>query len=334
MNEITFPTLTLDKLAIRAANDASHFEAGSVLSLEGQRIYSDGLRDLKPRSSWNQEQTEYAARRAVEWCALVTEAYNDIIRRRASWMPWTVSGPANYDSRRNNIRADRALKASAEWSEKFSRFHENTARQLYELQSDAAKINAYRTGKDDSPISADDPLAVEKLTARLEYLKEQHERNLLLNKHYRKHGTMRGAPGLDDQKAAELDAHLADLPECMRSIGFTANETANIRRLEARLDQLTKARAAASSTPSATEYNGIRMEQDTAANRLRLYFDEKPDEQTRDLLKRSGFRWAPSVGAWQRQLTANAIRAAERIMEDFNAPETLTLDEFARRFCK
>ena len=30
-------------------------------------------------------------------------------------------------------------------------------------------------------------------------------------------------------------------------------------------------------------------------------------------LKSNGFRWAPSVGAWQRQLTDNAIRAADRL---------------------
>ena len=40
---------------------------------------------------------------------------------------------------------------------------------------------------------------------------------------------------------------------------------------------------------------------------------EKPDADTRAELKSSGFRWAPSVGAWQRQLTDNAIRAADRL---------------------
>ena len=40
---------------------------------------------------------------------------------------------------------------------------------------------------------------------------------------------------------------------------------------------------------------------------------ESPDADTRAELKSSGFRWAPSVGAWQRQLTDNAIRAADRL---------------------
>ena len=48
-------------------------------------------------------------------------------------------------------------------------------------------------------------------------------------------------------------------------------------------------------------------------NRLQVFFDGKPDADTRAELKSSGFRWAPSVGAWQRQLTDNAIRAADRL---------------------
>ena len=40
-------------------------------------------------------------------------------------------------------------------------------------------------------------------------------------------------------------------------------------------------------------------------NRLQVFFDGKPDADTRAELKSNGFRWAPSVGAWQRQLTVS-----------------------------
>ena len=49
------------------------------------------------------------------------------------------------------------------------------------------------------------------------------------------------------------------------------------------------------------------------ANRLQILFDDKPGEEMRAELKAGGFRWAPSQGAWQRQLTDNAIRSAKRI---------------------
>lgn len=47
--------------------------------------------------------------------------------------------------------------------------------------------------------------------------------------------------------------------------------------------------------------------------RLQLIFDGKPEEETRNRLKSNGFRWAPSVGAWQRLLNNNAEYALKRI---------------------
>lgn len=70
-----------------------------------------------------------------------------------------------------------------------------------------------------------------------------------------------------------------------------------------------------------------------AENRLQLIFEEKPDANQRQELKSNGFKWAPSQGAWQRQLNQNAIRAAARI--DFLRPEDGTspyqLQPFVKR---
>ena len=57
------------------------------------------------------------------------------------------------------------------------------------------------------------------------------------------------------------------------------------------------------------------------------------DADTRQALKSEGFKWAPSQGAWQRQLNQNAIRAAARL--DFLRPEDgkspYQLQPFAKR---
>ena len=70
-----------------------------------------------------------------------------------------------------------------------------------------------------------------------------------------------------------------------------------------------------------------------AENRLQLMFEDKPDADTRQALKSEGFKWAPSQGAWQRQLNQNAIRAAARL--DFLRPEDgkspYQLQPFAKR---
>ena len=47
--------------------------------------------------------------------------------------------------------------------------------------------------------------------------------------------------------------------------------------------------------------------------RLQLVFEGKPEAATREILKANGFRWAPSVGAWQRLLNENAEYSLRRI---------------------
>lgn len=50
--------------------------------------------------------------------------------------------------------------------------------------------------------------------------------------------------------------------------------------------------------------------------RLQLVFNEKPDADTRLILKRNGFRWSPKNGSWQRQLTQNAKDALKSVIEE------------------
>lgn len=334
MTTSIFPALELDARTIAAANDASQYEAGRVLAEEAAAVYTNGLQDLTPAAEWNEAQRAYALRRADEWRDLVQKAYNDIIRRRASWMPWTVCGPARYNSRRNSARADAQMAASQEWREKMERFRANTVRTLRGLVDTAQIVEEYRRGLCSDPISSDDPAAVEKLTARIEWLKEEHAAHLVQNRHYRKHGTMQGAPGIDGLQAARLDAKLAALPECMRVVGFPSNETATIRRLEQRLQQITKEREAQKNNAAApVQFEGLTIKECPEDNRLRLYFDEKPAAETRETLKRSGFRWSPSAGAWQRQLTEAARRETLRLVDSLGyapiaaQPRTITPEE-------
>ena len=61
------------------------------------------------------------------------------------------------------------------------------------------------------------------------------------------------------------------------------------------------------------EFDGGKVEANTEANRLQIFFEDKPDEATREALKSNGFRWSPKAGAWQRQLTSNAYYAADYV---------------------
>ena len=65
--------------------------------------------------------------------------------------------------------------------------------------------------------------------------------------------------------------------------------------------------------PEGWKFDGGEVVVNIGENRLQIVFDGKPDADLRAELKCKGFRWAPSQGAWQRQLTDNAFRAARRI---------------------
>ncbi len=166
-------------------------------------------------------------------------------------------------------------------------------------------------------ISADDPAAVEKLESKLAGMKEAQENMKAVNTFYRKHKTLEGCPGLSPEDIAKLKSSMAvdwrkdpvPYPSYVLS-----NNNANIRRVEQRIADL-KNRAEF----VGWEFPGGRAEVNETENRLQLFFDEKPTAEQRSALKSGGFRWAPSQGAWQRQLTRNAIYAADRI--DFIRPE-------------
>ena len=162
-------------------------------------------------------------------------------------------------------------------------------------------------------ISADDPAAIEKLQKKLDGLERSQLIMKEVNAYYRKHGKLDGCALLSPDQIEKLKASMASSwrsdPRPFESYQLT-NNNAEIRRVKARIEQLSKQ---AQREFSGWEFDGGRVEMNREDNRLQVFFDGKPDADTRAELKSSGFRWAPSVGAWQRQLTDNAIRAADRL---------------------
>ena len=134
---------------------------------------------------------------------------------------------------------------------------------------------------------------------------------------YRKHKTLEGCPELTAEQVEKVTASMSQDwrkgPVPFPSYLLT-NNNANIRRVRQRIEELShKAEFVGWTFP------GGEAKVNEAENRLQLIFEEKPDADTRQALKSEGFKWAPSQGAWQRQLNQNAIRAAARL--DFLRPE-------------
>ena len=158
-----------------------------------------------------------------------------------------------------------------------------------------------------------DPAAIEKLQKKLDGLERSQLIMKEVNAYYRKHGKLDGCALLSPDQIEKLKASMASswrsAPRPFESYQLT-NNNAEIRRVKARIEQLSKQ---AQREFFGWEFDGGRVEMNREDNRLQVFFDGKPDADTRAELKSNGFRWAPSVGAWQRQLTDNAIRAADRL---------------------
>ena len=89
-----------------------------------------------------------------------------------------------------------------------------------------------------------------------------------------------------------------------------SNNNATIRQVRSRIEQLTRQRE---NVFVGWEFDGGTVEINREANRLQVFFEGKPDEATRNILKENSFRWSPKAGAWQRQLNDNTFWVVDRI---------------------
>lgn len=217
--------------------------------------------------------------------------HNEILGRVPSVM---IAGPSNFPVRKK---------------EKQNAAMDSNMREWRDIQGLLDKIRSTGMGG----ISADDPEAVAKLQAKLDNLIESQEAMKAVNAYYRKHKTLDGCPHLPPQTLEKLKAdmaqswHLEDKPFASWAL---SNNNAEIHRVKARIESLTRKEQ----TPFVGwEFDGGKVEINREENRLQVFFDGKPDADTRAELKGGGFRWSPSAKAWQRQLTDNAFRAADSI---------------------
>lgn len=289
---------TINEEAARRANDMNSFrdyKAGSATA-EYRRMV-DAATELAERQKQRVDPMyhEKIDRLLEIYCRKLAENMNASYSIEARCPSILISGGGNFPVRkkeRQNAARDRNLE---EWNY---------------IQGLLDKIRSVGTGG----ISSDDPQAVEKLEAKLAALEKHQELMKAANVAIRMKDPTEG-----DAKLAELGYTPEDIaklrePDFCGRIGYPAyllqNNNANIRRIRGRIAELKKR---TESTPEGWEFDGGRVVVNTTENRLQVIFDGKPDADVRTELKGEGFRWAPSQGAWQRQLTDNAMRAARRL---------------------
>ncbi len=160
-------------------------------------------------------------------------------------------------------------------------------------------------------VSSDDPDAHEKLAGRIKELEETQTRMKEFNKALKKNDIARMYElGYTDKQIETLSK-----PDVMGGVGYAryqlTNNGANIRRLKKRLEGIER-----HCNDDTTEQviGDIKIIDNVEENRVQILFPGKPDEETRQMLKRWGFRWSPYNKAWQRQ-RGNARYATEQVVK-------------------
>jgi len=163
-------------------------------------------------------------------------------------------------------------------------------------------------------ISSDDPDAVDKLKVKLNRLKEEHELMKRVNKAYKaykKNPDSLKVSGLSEKLQLTIRNFTPEYSfiKCPFPTYTLSNSSANIKRIEKRIEELSIIHEDVSN-----EYDGFTYAE--SDNRIQFIFDGKPEGQVRAVLKKRGFKWSPSRGAWVRKLTGNAKMAAKWAIDE------------------
>lgn len=284
--------------AAKNANSMSDYREGSATG--EYRQYVDLVYDIVEKiAEVRPHLLEKATGMAERYSRKLADYYNAYYRNEASCPSILISGGSNFPVKKKARQNNRRESLMNEWNY---------------LNEYAGKIRNLLTME--QPILSSDENAIELLEDKLADLIETQEKMKAANKAIRMKNVEEGNDVLADLGFSEKQISALRTPDYCGRIGFPnyelSNNNANIHRVRERLENLKKTKEAGDTR---TECEFCKIVEDTSAMRIKLIFEGKPEPEVREILKSSGFRWAPSQGAWQRQLTANGKYAAQKAIE-------------------
>ena len=165
-------------------------------------------------------------------------------------------------------------------------------------------------------IKSSDIDAVNKLQENIEMLESRLTYMQSVNDYYKENKTTLGHPEVPIETAMELDKRVKDGQTTPYPGQFFTDNRKEIDRLKAVIDRI-------QNNPETVfkswEFNGGEAVVNLANNRLQLNFPEKPSDEQIEVLKKNGFKWAPTHKTWQRPLTHQTMATCDKI--DFIKPK-------------
>jgi hypothetical protein len=187
-----------------------------------------------------------------------------------------------------------------------------------ERRAEELERRAESTGHAITSDASDAPDLIAERIATLEHKQAVMKRRNGIIRKYKGKGTdavvaALVADGMTEDRARQLAAPTEPWLRPGYPSYALSNNNANIRRLRDRLEEL--ARLAATGPSDTGERDGMTFGEDVDAHRVWVAFEERQPSDVVDQLKRHGFRWAPSLGRWQRQATANGRASLTRVVD-------------------
>lgn len=193
----------------------------------------------------------------------------------ASHVSVMIAGPSNYNMRKHEQYLNREGRLWEEYDK---------------LKDIFWNINSIVDG--DKIIKSGDPSAIEKLKEKLSNALKEHQEYKDYNAKARKEGTEQLAPYI-----------------LQNSNGRIKSIRDRIARLERAKQQGTK-----EIEVKTNDAETIRIVDNVDVYRIQIFFPGKPDAEVRTKLKKNGFRWAPSVSAWQAHRNRYNLDKAKEII--------------------
>ena len=288
------------------ANDANSYrdyKAGTATKIYKDfvdRVYKtvEKIKEEKPNLA------EKAEGMAERYSRKLAEYYNAYYKNEASCPSMLISGRANFPVNKKNKQNNRRESLEKEWKY---------------LEGYANKIENLLTMK--QPILSNDENAVELLRNKINKLEAEQKKMKAVNAYYRKNKTLEGCPELTSKQIEILKAAMEDSFHYEKKpfMGWQlSNNNATIKNTKKRLEELLKLKEEGTCEK---ENQFFKVVENTELMRLQLIFEDKPDEEIRDILKRNGFKWSPKNVCWQRQLTGNAKYSLKQVIEELEKLE-------------
>ncbi len=295
-----------------------------------------------PEKRAKQRQAEYVAQMTADWehlskladspekkeaLAAEFERYRSgfkdktlaVLHAGSRVMSPMITGPARFPTASNRKRGDAYDKRISE---------------LLDFRKRAMAAIQKKLSPESGPVKSSDSNAVETLQKQLDAAQKYQEAAKEVNKIVRSHvasaerdgGPVTFKPGKTRESAieaikalglSEKTASEALKGDYMGRVGIPdyslKNNNANMRRIKQRIEELSKMKA----TPAKSEEysGGVEVHEDPEAARIRIKFPGKPARDAIDKLKRAGFRWSPTEGAWQRHLNSAGRYAVNDVLK-------------------